>query len=132
MWRNIIRLEEPMLTKFENKFKFNFQEDLRGFILDHNGGTRTPAPFPTAERERKLTRLLDFSNPESSTGAWTLNQRLSSQLGDKRIIIGADQKGNFICVQRHLKQQSIVLWSHVSGDFEDCLLDIPAFLRAIS
>lgn len=131
MWRFVIPIKSQTLSDFENHFDFRFNETLRGFILDHNGGSPEAGVFHTTVRVRRIGRLLDFSDKSTPDGAWSFNERLRDKLTDKRIIIGIDAKNNFVCVERHYKHQKIVVWSHVSGEFEDCLLDIPAFLRAI-
>lgn len=130
MWRNIKKADEKAMSQFERHFDFAICDNLRGFLIEHNGGSTTPCAFQTDRAERKLVRLFDFSQPTSS--AWEINERLRDQIGTKRIIIGADQKGNFVCVEREYSRQTIVVWSHVSGLFESCLLSIPAFLRAIN
>lgn len=131
MWRTTVPIEDRTLSQFEKHFHFRIQEDLRGFILDHNGGFTTPCVFPTNVKSRKFIQMLDFS-PSNPDGAWAVNERVRERIGEKRIVIGLDQKKNFVCVERNYKQQQIVVWSHVSGDFEPCLLDIPAFLRALN
>lgn len=131
-WRNITVIHSFVLTEFERKFNFTIHKDFRAFLLEHNGGIPSPGIFPTTVRERKIARLLDFSDKFSSNGAWEINKRLREQIGPKRIVVGIDSTGNFICLERYYKRQQIVVWSHISGDFEECLLDIPAFLRTIS
>ena len=131
-WRNIIPLEDSTLRKFEEVFDFNINRYFREFLLEHNGGIPSPGIFPTVARERKIARILDFSQKSSSRGAWAVNARLRDQLGPKRIVVGVDSAENFICIERKYKRQRIVVWSHVTGDFEECILDIPSFLQVLS
>lgn len=131
MWRNKKPLEDATLAEFEKKFKFRIDKDLRGFLLLHNAGSPTPGTFPTSARERKLETFLDFSDKNSSHGAWAINKRLRDKIGEKRIIIGKDNTGNFICLERRYVNQNVVVWSHINNEFEASLIDIPAFLRRI-
>lgn len=131
MWRGIKPLHKLLLKDFETAFQFNITPVFREFLLEHNGGMPTSGIFPTVVKERKIAKLLDFSDRYSTAGAWAINRRLRSQIGDKRIIIGKDSLGNFICLERYYKRQSIVLWNHLTGEFEESAVDIPAFLRII-
>lgn len=131
MWRCCTPLTEQELHSFENAFKFKFTEDLRGFLLLHNAGIPSPGLFPTLNRERKLAQLLDLRKGTGKQDAWSVNERLRDLIGPKRIIIGQDSQNNFVCVERNQRQQKIVLWNHITDQFEECLLDIPVFLRQI-
>lgn len=131
MWRGIRPLSNQLLRDFESTFHFNINPVFRQYILDHNGGVPVPGIFPTVRKERKMARLLDFSDRSSATGAWAINQRLRDQIGDKRIVIGTDELGNFLCLERHYRSQRIVLWNHLTEEFEECLLEIPSFVRCV-
>lgn len=131
MWRNVIEISRTQLRSFETHFRFTFHSDLGAYLLTHNNGSVAPGIFPTAVRERKLDRLLDLSDSENEKGAWAVNKRLRKLIGPQRIIIGIDAQGNYVCVERDYRQQKIVVWNHVTDAFEDCLWDIPAFLRYI-
>lgn len=131
MWRGIRPLSNLLLRDFEKTFNFNISPVFRQYLLDHNGGTPTPGIFPTIVKERKVAKVLDFSDRYSANGAWSINRRLRDQIGEKRIIIGKDSLGNFLCLERNYRKQYIVLWNHLTGDFEESLLDIPAFVRCI-
>lgn len=130
MWRNIHLLTDLEMRHFEEHFAFTVTPPLRQFLIDHNGGYPSSGSFPTVVRERKLEYLLNFADP-SSRGAMEINRRLRKHLGPKMIVIGCDDLGNYVCVQRDYKQQNIVLWNHVTNMYEPCLWDIPTFLRNI-
>ena len=129
MWRNIIPCTSADLTAFEKKFKFTIQDPFRIYLLEHNSGIPSPGTIPTASRERRIAQLLDFRNSSNPKGAWETNLRLRDQIGSKRIVVGLDSSGNFICLERDYQEQYLVVWSHISGNFERSLLDIPALLR---
>lgn len=131
MWMGIRPLSKQQLTDFEKKFNFNVTPVFRTFLLEHNAGIPNSAIFPTTVKERRLVRLLDFADRQAPTGAWAINQRLRNEIGEKRIIIGMDSLDNFVCLERYYRRQSIVLWNHLTGGFEESLLDISAFLRVI-
>ena len=131
MWRGIIPLSNASLKEFENTFHFNIDTSLREYLLEHNGGIPTFGTFPTAGKERKIARILDFSDRDLADGAWAVNRRLRNRIGEKRIIIGTDSLGNFVCLERDYRRQYIVLWNHLTDGFEESLWDIPAFLRGI-
>lgn len=131
MWRGIKPLSNQLLKDFESAFDFNIHPVFRQYILDHNSGAPTPGIFPTIKKERKVAKFLDFADRYSAAGAWATNRRLRDQIGDKRIIIGKDSLGNFLCLERHYRKQYIVLWNHLTGEFEESLLDIPAFVRCV-
>lgn len=131
MWRGVRPIESAVIREFESHFHFRIQPHIRQYICDNNAGIPSPGCFPTIVRERKMERLLDFDNRTAANSAWAVNSRLRNKIGSKRIIIGTDISGNFICIERNYKEQYIVVWSHVSGQFERCLLDIPGFLRTI-
>lgn len=132
VWRNRRPILSAQLSGFETKFGFRICGPMRTFLLENNAGFPTPGLFPTTVRERKLSFLLDFSNTSHPDGAWAINARLRNQIGPKRIIIGRDTLGNYVCIEREHKQQRIVLWNHVTNDFELCLWDIPMFLRYVA
>lgn len=131
MWRGIKPLPKLLLKDFETTFQFNITPVFQEFLLEHNGGIPTSGIFPTVVKERKIAKLLDFSDRYSANGAWAINRRLRTQIGEKRIIIGIDSLGNFLCLERHYKKQFVVVWNHLTGEFEESLLDIPALLRCI-
>lgn len=131
MWMGIKPLSRQSLTDFEKTFKFNINPVFREYLLDHNGGIPTPGTFVTAVKERKIDRLLDFSDRYSPAGAWAVNHRLRDEIGEKRIIIGTDSMGNFICLERDYKKQRFVLWNHLTGNYEENIMDISAVLRVI-
>lgn len=130
MWRNTIPCESAALTAFEKKFKFTIQSPFREYLLEHNFGISSPGTIPTAVRERRLAQLLDFRDQHNPKGAWAINSRLRDRIGPKRIVIGTDTSGNFVCLERDYQDQYIVVWSHISNNFERSLLDIPALIRA--
>lgn len=132
MWRSIYPLDTSTIEEFEKKFHFSIDRDMRGFLLEHNGGVPSPGDFPTTVGFRQIARFLDFEDRITKNGAWAINQRLQKHLGKKRIIIGIDRSGGFLCLERDRCQQWISVWSHITGDFDRCLLDIPAFIRRIS
>lgn len=132
MWRYIIPVSQGAITEFEQKFLFRIRSPFREFLIDHNNGIPSNGSFPTEKRERKLAQFLDFSDRNPSNGATAINQRLREQIGEKRIVVGRDRSGNLVCLERNYKEQYIVVWSHISGEFERSLLDIPALLQAIN
>ncbi len=132
MWRGIKPISTVELREFENAFRFRITPVFREYLLEHNGGIPTPGIFPTeANRNRKMQRLLDFTDRYTVQEAWSVNTRLQEAIGEKRIVIGTDTVGNFICLEREYKRQYIVLWNHLTDQFERSLLDIPAFLDTI-
>lgn len=131
MWHNTITLEEKNLTEFEKKFQFRMNPEFREFLLTHNAGYPLPGTFTTTKKVRKMKQFLDFNDVESDEGAFEVNLRLRNKIGPKRIIVGIDQTGNFICLERNYARQYIVVWSHITGAFERCILDLPMFMRQI-
>ena len=131
MWRHTLPLDNLTLSEFERTFSFRIEPVFRSFLLEHNCGCVTPGVFSTVKCERKLWQLLNFADRTGTDGAWAINKRLQEQLGPMRIVVGLDIKGNFVCLEREHKRQKIVVWSHLSGEFEESILDIPAFLRVI-
>lgn len=127
-WHSISPLSDDQLSDFEQKFRFKIQTDLRLYLLEHNNGRKLPDPFPTTGRKYQFAYFLDFSGPETIGGAWEVNKRLRKRIGAKRIILAKDSSENWICLERDHKEQYIVVWSHITGNFERCQLDIPAFL----
>jgi hypothetical protein len=132
MWSNTISLKKTDLRDFEQHFHCKINPAIRLFLADHNAGYPVNAHFPTEAAERRMERLLNFSDRDKSYGAWRINERLRPQIGTHRIVIGVDCDENYVILERDGKQDYIVVWSHITGEFERCLLDIPAFLRAIS
>ena len=131
MWRNTYPLTSVQLKNFETAFAFNITLVFRDFLMEHNGGVPTPGTFPTSGSNRRIQRFLNFYENISPSGAWAINRRLREKIGPKRIIFGVDSLGNFLCLERSYKRQFVVLWNHLTGEFEPCLWDIPAFLRGI-
>ena len=83
MWRGIIPLSNASLKEFENTFHFNIDTSLREYLLEHNGGIPTFGTFPTAGKERKIARILDFSDRDLADGAWAVNRRLRNRMPGK-------------------------------------------------
>lgn len=138
MWINIKPIKAAELRAFESEFSFRINQAVKSFLQEHNGGITYSGDFPVVVtgtqqiKERRMDCLLDFSDRNDPDGAWEINRRLRKKIGDKRIIIGRDQKNNMICLERDRKEQYIVVWSHITREFDRCPLDIPAFLQAIS
>lgn len=138
MWMNTKQIPTATLREFETAFSFRINDRLRSFLLEHNGGATYSGSFfvniegTNKTKERCMDCLLDFSDRRSPDGAWEVNRRLRSKIGAKRIIIGRDKSNNLICLERDYKEQYIVVWSHITRSFDRCLLDLPAFIRAIS
>jgi hypothetical protein len=131
MWRSIKPLSSQQLRDFEEEFHFNINPVFRSFLLEHNNGSPIPGVFPTKSMERRFTMFLEFSDRNSKGGAWSINKRLRSLIGPKRIVIGCDPMMNWICLERDHKRQYIVYWNHLNGEFEECLWEIPTFIRSI-
>ena len=132
MWRDVIPVSPSTLTEFEQQFHFRIQSPFREFLLDHNNGIPSDGTIPTKTKERKLSMFLDFSDRNPANSAWTVNKRLRDQIGEKRIVVGRERSGNLICLERNYKEQYIVVWSHITGEFERSLLEIPALLQSIN
>ena len=131
MWSNISPITNTQMNLFESHFSFRIDPPLRDFLLEHNGGSPTSCIFPTNIRNREIAYLLDIRESRSDKSAWTVNQRVRRLIGPKRLVIGVDSLGNFICVEREYKQQEIVLWNHVTNAFEKCQWSIPILLQSI-
>ena len=131
MWREIRPLASEQLSDFEREFDFKINPDFREFLLDHNNGAPAGVYIPTRTKKRRIHKFLDFADHSSSEGAWAVNLRLREEVGEKRIIFGVDALGNFLCLERNYRKQKVVLWNHLTDEFEPCLLEIPAFLREI-
>lgn len=131
MWRNISDLSNTDLREFESSFHFVIDPIFREFLLSHNNGIPGNAEIQTQTRKRQIGRIYDFSRTADAT-AWKINTRLRPVIGDKRIIIGEDITGNFICLNRHYRHQYLSVWSHVQNNFEECILDIPTLLKYIN
>lgn len=132
MWRDIIPVSHTNIADFEQHFQFRIRSPFREFLIDHNNGIPSDGAFNTEKRERKIAQFLDFSGAVASNDAWTLNKRLRDQIGSKRIVVGRDKSGNLICLERDYQEQYIVVWSHITGEFERSLQDMPALLQAIN
>lgn len=114
-----------MLKLFEDHFDFHINPPLRDFLLTYNGGKTRQCSLPTHVRERRIESLLDFSKEES---AWATNRRMRRMLGEKVIVIGTDRSGNFLCVRRDLRKQTLAIWNHITNTLEESALDIPIVL----
>lgn len=131
MWRNTNPISSAQMRSFEQFFSFRINEPLREFLLTHNAGSPIPGEFNTNIRSRRLERLLDISDETSPIGAWAINRRLRKLIGPKRVILGIDDKGNYLCVSRERKQQHFEIWNHVSDQFEESAWEIPQFLSYV-
>lgn len=131
MWRNTQPLSWDAMHDFEKAFHFRIDATMKEFLMANNAGYPTPGLFPTTTKERKLKRLLNFADTESEQEAWKINLRVREKIGEKRIVFAVDDNGNFLCLEREYMHQRIIVWSHITGTFEDCLLETPAFIRAI-
>lgn len=129
MWRGLKPVSEQDMRDFESAFQFHFAVPLRGFLLEHNAGIPLHGDFPVKSKQRRISYLLDIADRNTNLGAWAVNNRVGKKTGPKTIVIGVDTLGNFVCVQRHYRQQSIVLWNHLTGEFEESLWDMQTFLR---
>lgn len=132
MWRDVIPTSSTDIAAFEEQFKFRIRSPLREFLIDHNNGIPSDGAFVTVRRERKIAQLLDFSDRNPQNSAWTVNRRLREQIGPKRIVVGREHSGNLICLERNYQEQYIVVWSHITGEFERSLQEIPVLLQAIN
>ena len=132
VWLNPTPVSEEAMRNFELHFRFRINKNLRLFLMDHNGASCYPGSFPTEKTTRNLATLLDFSDETAPKGAWAVNKKLRNFLGPNRIIIGQDQKCNHVCIEKDRNRQKIVVWSHISNQFEECLLDIPGFIRIMN
>lgn len=131
MWRNVSEISNTQMNLFESQFSFRINPPLRDFLLCHNGGSPSPGIFPTTVRNREIAYLLDIADAKSEKGAWAVNRHVRRLITPKRLVIGVDTLGNYVCIEREHKQQQIVLWNHVTNAFEACLWDIPLFLQSL-
>lgn len=131
MWRNTVSISSAQLRDFETRFKFKIDPIMREYLIDNNSGHIADGSFQTTSRMRRLERFLNFADRNSPDGAWSINERLRPVIGKNRIIIGIDVTGNYVCLEKSGSKQQIVVWSHITGDFEQSLLDIPALLRTL-
>lgn len=138
MWKDIKPISAQAIEEFENHFHFSISKDLQLFLREHNAGFNIGATFPVVLADGitvkyiQLDRFFDFSEKAGPQGAWAVNKRVRNQIGKKRIVIGRDRKNNLICLERDYSHQYIVVWSHITMAFERCILEIPAFLSAVS
>lgn len=128
-WLGVRPISSAELTAFEDHFDFRITPVFRTWLLEHNAGLCKSTELPTANKVYHFIRMLDFSKNAGVTEAWKSTERCRTDLGETRIPIGMDAVGNFVCLQRHYKHQDIVVWNHITGAFEPCLLDIPTFIR---
>ncbi len=119
--RGVKPLKETTIKQFEDKFDFHFCPEIRQFLLQNNAGSSNGSIF-TTKMMRTFSCLYDFSENATSNSAWEINRRLRNRIGEKRIIIGKDVQKNYICVERNRREQKIVVWSHVSNEFDPCLM----------
>ena len=79
----------------------------------------------TTVKERRLASILDFT-PEGN--AWEINRRLRKKLGKKLLAIGMDKSDNYLCVQRNLRKQTLVIWNHITDSLEESVDETPIVL----
>ena len=132
MWRDIIPVSNTEIASFEQQFQFRIRSPFREFLIDHNNGIPSGGTIITQRRERKLAQFLDFSDSIPANSASAINKRLREQIGPKRIVVGRDRSGNLVCLERDYQEQYIVVWSHITGEFERSLQEMPTLLNAIN
>ena len=128
-WLGIRPISSAELTAFEDHFDFRITPVFRTWLLEHNAGFPKNIELPTTKRMREFRRVLDFSNRTGKLEAWKCTERCRDSLGSTRIPFGFDAGGNFVCLERHYRHQQIVVWNHITDEFEPCLLDIPTFIK---
>lgn len=125
MWIHCSPIPSDTLKKFEVAFDFTINAPLRDFLLAHNGGITRQCSLITNIKERRLASILDFS---PGGNAWEINRRMRKQLGKKFLVIGTDRCDNFLCVRRELRQQTLVIWNHITDTVEESIAEIPMVL----
>lgn len=129
MWRNITPIKESELAEFEQKFHFQIDNTFKEFLMEHNNGIPSDAVIPTTERSRVIRKIYDF---RATGDAWATNTRLKKILGNKVIVFGEDLNRNFLCLCRDRKYQRITVWTHISNQMEECIMELPALIRSIN
>ena len=125
MWIHCNPITSNTLKAFETSFDFVINAPLRDFLLDHNGGKTRLCSLTTMVKERQLASILDFT---SGGNAWEINRRLRKRLGKKILAIGMDKSDNFLCVQRNLRKQTLVIWNHITDSLEESVNETPIVL----
>lgn len=121
VWTHIAPLSENELVKFETTFNFRLNPTLHQFILTHNAAKSHQAAVPSLCKKRKVSALLDFTEGGS---AWETNRRMRKVLGTRCIVIAMDRFENYICISRVYSKQQIAVWNHVTGELEECTMDL--------
>lgn len=125
MWNSCSPISSDTLKKFEVAFDFTINAPLRDFLLAHNDSKTRQCSLITNVKERRLASILDFT---PGGNAWEINRRMRKQLGKKFLVIGTDRCDNFLCVHRELRQQTLVIWNHITDTVEESVADIPMVL----
>lgn len=121
VWTHIAPLSEDELVKFETTFSFRLNPALHQFILTHNAAKSHQATVPSLCKERKVSAILDFAE---GGNAWETNRRMRKVLGTRCIVIAIDRFENYICISRVYSNQQVTVWNHVTGELEECTLDL--------
>lgn len=127
MWIHCSPISSDTLKKFEVAFDFTINAPLRDFLLSHNSGITRQCSLITNIKERRLASILDFS---PGGNAWEINRRMRKQLGKKILVIGTDKNDNYLCIRRELRQQTLVIWNHITDTLEESSTETPVVLMA--
>lgn len=125
MWNHCNPINSDTLKAFETSFDFAINAPLRDFLLVHNGGKTRVCSLTTTVKERRLASILDFT---PGGNAWEINRRLRKKLGKKLLAIGMDKSDNYLCVQRNLRKQTLVIWNHITDSLEESVDETPIVL----
>lgn len=132
MWRDTLPVTYTAFNSFEQQFHFKIQEPFREFLMDHNNGIPSDGEILTVKGTTRIARFLDFSGLIQTNSAWEINKRLRPLIGPKRIVVGKDRSDNYICLERSHKEQYLVIWSHITGEFDRFIPDIPTWIASIN
>ena len=116
-WRRIKPLKsENALADFENRYGFSIGNELKDFIINHNGGRPIPKTMITDNGEEYEVKCFLSFNPDDTDSVYKVIDFFTDNYSNSLLPFAKDSADNYFC----LKDGKIILWFQDMTDTPIC------------
>lgn len=113
-WIGIKQLKDSdSIESFEKEYGINLPEELKGYIIQYNGGSPNLDVLKTAKgKEVQIKLLLSYNKDDIETIYKCINY-FKDNYNNQLLPFASEDSGDYFCI--NIKTKEVILWHH-EGD----------------